>query len=92
MSWHVYVLINPKGRRYVGWTGRSPEQRLGEHNAGLNSWTRANGPWRLLYFETFDTKQAALRRERYLKTGASRRLLDELAGSSRVDEGSDQSG
>ena len=92
MPWQVYVLRNEKGRRYVGSTGRSAQQRLSEHNAGLNFWTRANGPWRLVYFESFETKQAALRRERYFKTGAGRRTLDVLVGRAGVDQGKAQSG
>ena len=80
MRWYVYVLINPDRRRYVGVTGRSPEVRLAEHNAGFSRWTRAYRPWRLLHSETYNDKRAALTRERFLKTGAGRRLLDSLSG------------
>jgi putative endonuclease len=69
MSWYTYVLQNPVGKKYVGHTGRAPAVRLAEHNAGLNRWTKANGPWALVYFEEFDTKSAAMTRERYFKTG-----------------------
>ena len=87
-GWFVYALRNDKARRYVGWTGRTPKQRLTEHNAGLNAWTRAHGPWRLVYFEKHGSKQAAIRRERYFKTGAGRRELDRLlAPREGKDEG-----
>ena len=78
MPWYVYILANAKGRRYVGSTGRSPEVRLAEHNAGLSRWTRAHRPWRLLRWETFDSKHMALARERFLKSGSGRRMLDAL--------------
>jgi len=81
MPWYVYVLENEKGRRYVGSTGRTPQLRLAEHNAGLNHWTRAHGPWRLIYWETYDDKCLALARERFLKTGAGRRVRDRLIAS-----------
>ena len=78
MTWYVYVLTNAKGRRYVGTTGRLPEVRLAEHNGGLSRWTRPHRPWRLLRWETFDSKRLALARERFLKSGSGRRLLDAL--------------
>ena len=51
--------------RDAGWLHRllvavTRAQTPSEHNAGLNFWTRANGPWRLVYFESFETKEAAL--------------------------------
>ena len=79
MPWYVYVLTNAKGRRYVGTTGRSPEVRLAEHNAGLSRWTRPHRPWQLLYSEVYDSKRLALARERFLKTGAGRRLTDTIS-------------
>src|SRR5438132_763040 len=92
MPWQVYVLRNEKGRRYVGSTGRSAQQRLSEHNAGLNFWTRANGLCCFPTRRSSDLKQAALRRERYFKTGAGRRTLDVLVGRAGVDQGKAQSG
>ena len=81
MPWFVYVLLSNRGHHYVGSTGRSPHLRLAEHNAGLNRWTRAYRPWRLLYWESYDSKQLALARERLFKTGAGRRLRDSLTAS-----------
>jgi len=34
--------------------------------------TRSGVPWRLVYFEKFDTRAEAVRRERELKTGKGR--------------------
>ena len=78
MSWYIYVLENESGKRYVGCTSRNPEVRLTEHNAGLNRWTRGRGPWHLVYWEMQDSKKEALSRERFLKTGAGRRVRDAL--------------
>ena len=82
MSWFVYVLENPAGKRYVGSTGRSPMIRLAEHNEGLNRWTRTNGPWRLVYAEEHPSKHDAIIRERFFKTGAGRRERDRLVDAS----------
>jgi predicted GIY-YIG superfamily endonuclease len=83
MAWHVYVLENPSGLRYVGFTGRAPEQRLEEHNHGLNRWTKAHRPWRLVYSEAHHVKADAQRRERYFKTGVGREERDMLVGASQ---------
>ena len=77
MPWHVYVLENTAGKRYVGSTGRDPSIRLSEHNQGLNRWTKANGPWRLVYSEEYSTKKEALQRERFFKTGTGRNVRDD---------------
>ena len=92
MSWYVYVLEDEAGRRYVGSTGRSPQLRLAEHNAGLNRWTRAHRPWRLLYWETYDSKRLALARERFLKTGVGRRLRDSLRALAHTEHGDSSAG
>ena len=81
--WHIYVLENEVGRRYVGYTGRDPELRLCEHNEGLNRWTRGRGPWRLVYAEEHQRKSEAVRRERYLKTGVGREERDRLVAGAQ---------
>lgn len=73
----VYVLRSIKNKkRYTGCTSKSPVVRLKEHNSGTDDWTRQNGPFKLIYTEKHETKRAALRRERFLKTGVGRKFID----------------
>jgi predicted GIY-YIG superfamily endonuclease len=73
----VYVLKSLKnGKRYVGSTAKSPEQRLKEHNEGSNKWTRANRPFELVYQEQLSDKTDCLKREHVLKSGQGRKYLD----------------
>ena len=51
----VYVLRNPAGRLYVGFTADLPE-RLRRHQAGEAGWTRSRGPWTLVHQEQFLVK------------------------------------
>lgn len=77
--YHVYVLRSQKSlKRYVGITSQSPDEKLKEHNSGATAWTRANRPFQLIYFEDFDNKTIALKRERFFKTGNGRKVLDKL--------------
>jgi putative endonuclease len=73
----VYVLRSLRhGKRYVGYTSKTPSERLAEHNSGANQYTRQNGPFELVYFEEFNDKKEALIRERFLKSGQGRKYLD----------------
>jgi putative endonuclease len=42
-------------------------KRLQEHNRGENQFTRSKMPWRLIFFQEFETKQEALIQEKKLK-------------------------
>ncbi|MGE0445354.1 MAG: GIY-YIG nuclease family protein [Vicinamibacterales bacterium] len=56
---------------YVGMTN-DVEARLEWHNTGPSGHTRRYRPWRLLVSMKFRTEQAAVRFERYLKSGSGR--------------------
>jgi len=67
MKHYVYILrsINYK-RHYVGYT-INIERRVSEHNNGNTKSTRPFKPWKLIYFEEFDDKSKAYKREWHLK-------------------------
>jgi len=84
VTYYVYVLESlANGKHYVGSTSKPPEVRLREHNGGSNRWTRHNRPFKLVYYEEHQSMAEARRRERFLKSGAGRRMRDELAGGFR---------
>jgi predicted GIY-YIG superfamily endonuclease len=69
----VYVLrsdLDP-ARHYVGLTA-DVAQRLAWHKAGQVPSTAALRPWRVLVSIEFDNGSAAIRFERYLKSGSGR--------------------
>lgn len=77
----VYALRSLKNKkRYVGYTGKSIEERLKEHNSGCNKWTRENGPFRILHTEEFKNKTETRKRELFLKSGQGRKFLDNMGG------------
>jgi putative endonuclease len=74
----IYVLKSQRNRkRYIGSSSKLAKDRTAEHNTGANSFTSQNRPWVLIYQETFATKNEALRREKFLKSGQGRKWLDE---------------
>ena len=73
----VYVIKSLKnGKRYVGKTSKKVSERLVEHNQGKSPFTRNNRPYILIYYEDNYCNQCVGSRERFLKSGKGRELLD----------------
>jgi putative endonuclease len=64
------------GKLYKGSTNNI-ENRLWAHNAGLSPYTKGRGPWELIYFEAFQTRAEAMKREKFFKSGKGREYLKE---------------
>ena len=60
---YTYILECADGTLYCGWTNHLKE-RVAAHNAGKGAkYTKNRRPVVLKYYETFSTKQEAMRRE-----------------------------
>jgi len=68
MAFYVYVLASQRnGTIYIGHT-ESISRRTWEHReGGVQSFTAKYGVKRLVHYETFETREAAFRRERAMK-------------------------
>jgi putative endonuclease len=76
--YYIYALRSLRNnKRYIGHTSKDVLLRLKEHNSNCNAWTRQNGPFEFLYSEAYQTKQEAIKREHFLKSGQGRKWLDE---------------
>jgi len=76
---YVYVIESIKnGKRYTGFTSKTPEERLKEHNQGTTTWTSKNRPFKLIYSEKFNSKNIARKREQYLKSSKGREFINKL--------------
>ena len=64
---YTYVLRCSDGSLYTGWTNNM-ERRLKDHNSGNGAkYTRSRRPVELIYYEQFETKEEAMRREWQIK-------------------------
>lgn len=64
---YTYILQCSDGTYYTGWTNHL-EERVRIHNLGKGAkYTRSRTPVELLYYETFETKEEAMRREYAIK-------------------------
>lgn len=77
--WYVYVLYSYSGKRtYVGYSN-DVERRLFEHNVSeKKGFTLRYRPWVLIHQESFENKQEAMMREKFLKTGRGRLELQKF--------------
>lgn len=66
-GFYTYILLCADGTLYCGWTNNLV-RRLSAHNAGTASkYTRSRLPVTMVYFESHDSKQAAMSREFHIK-------------------------
>jgi putative endonuclease len=78
MPFEVYVLISEKdGIRYVG-SGVDAGERLRRHNLGDYLFTKGHRPWSIVYKEEYNSRSEAMKREKFLKSGQGRKILDDI--------------
>ena len=77
--YYVYFLRSLRNKKvYTGFTEKVPSKRLEEHNFGTNTWTRNNGPFKILYYETYYCEKDAREREKFYKSGFGRKIRDSI--------------
>jgi putative endonuclease len=74
----VYILQSKKDFSfYIGQTN-DLDARLSKHNDGFSKYSSSKMPWRLVYFEKFDTRTEAIKRENEIKSKKSRKYIEVL--------------
>lgn len=64
---YTYIVQCRDGSFYTGWTNNI-EKRIEDHNNGKGAkYTKARRPVTLVYYEMFQTKEEAMRREYVIK-------------------------
>ena len=73
--YYVYVLFSRKDNgSYIRYT-KDLKRRFTEHNNGYSVSTKDRAPFLLIYYEPFINNSDALSRDKYLKSGYSRKQL-----------------
>ena len=81
LMYYVYILKSLKTKKlYIGHTD-DLVRRLEEHNTKRGGkYTQQNGPWRLVYNESYPDRSSAVQREIYLKSTRGSQEKKKLAG------------
>ncbi len=75
MKFFVYVIKSSEGYYYTGMT-EDLERRLSEHNNKTKSfWTKRGTDWEIIYYEEFDTRQDALKRELWIEEWTRKEVI-----------------
>jgi predicted GIY-YIG superfamily endonuclease len=77
----LYVLKGETGKRYVGITNDLP-RRLKEHGSHHSKIDQILGEFTVIHTELFFDHKSARLREKFLKSGQGRKLLDKLENDS----------
>ena len=79
MTFCVYIMTNkPQGTLYIGYTD-DLARRVWEHRTkAVPGFTKKHGLTRLVYYEAFDTREAAKQRERRLKSWLRRWKIEAI--------------
>ena len=84
---YTYILKCKDGSLYTGWTN-DLEQRVAAHNTGKGAkYTKARRPVELVYFEEFETKEQAMKREYAIKQMARKDKLELVRRKEKADAG-----
>ena len=83
MTAYAYIVECADGTLYSGWTN-DREKRIAAHNAGQGAkYTRSRRPVTLRYYEEFEDKSEALRRECALKKLSRAKKLKLIKGGKK---------
>jgi len=76
--YYTYILKSLKNDRYYTGSTDNLNKRLCEHNSGRSKYTRSTRPFKLMHYETFQSRAEAVQREKYFKTGKGREKFKKL--------------
>jgi putative endonuclease len=72
----VYILYSAKyDKIYIGFTADLDSRLLSHNKLATKGWTIRFRPWNLIYTQDFQTKQEAMKREKYLKSFRGREWI-----------------
>ena len=78
MKYFTYVLFSHKFEQLqIGHT-YNLENRFSQHNKGRVASTKPFIPYEIIYFEVFENKDDAVKREKELKSSTGRRFLKQF--------------
>jgi putative endonuclease len=76
--YYCFILYSTKLDKYYIGSTANLEGRLQRHNTANTGFTSTGKHWEITYFETFETKPEAMKREQELKRWKSRAKIEGL--------------
>ena len=73
--YYAYVIKSLTSDYYYKGHCENLDLRIKQHNSGITKSLRSYAPFEIVYFEVFQTREEAIKREKYFKSSAGRRFL-----------------
>ena len=77
-KFYVYILQSLKDFSFYIGQCDDLDKRMSKHFDGMSKYTSAKRPFRLVYFEVFNSRSDALKREKEIKKMKSRKYIEHL--------------
>ena len=74
----VYILYSEVLRRYYVGSTNDVQTRVERHNTSKYGYTKIGRPWQLEYVAVFESRGAAMKREKQIKSWKSSKAIYEL--------------
>ena len=78
VKWYTYIIYSFKTDKYYIGSTENLNWRVERHNMGWGKYTKRGIPWEIVYYESFDNKTEAIKREREIKKKKSRKYIEKL--------------
>ena len=78
MKFYTYILFSVTLNRYYIGSTNEVDGRIDRHLASKKGFTARAKDWELKYYETFETRSEAIRREMQIKKWKSRKMIERL--------------
>ncbi|MCP2028030.1 putative endonuclease [Flavobacterium sp. HSC-32F16] len=82
---YIYIIYSKTLDKYYIGSCQDIERRLQDHLNGRSTFTKTAKDWELKYFETFLTRSEACRRELQIKKMKSRKYIENLIITKRLE-------
>lgn len=67
MDFKVYIIYSASYDLYYKGVTTDLQKRINDHNQGFSRFTKNKGPWKLVFYKSFEDKKKALQYEMMLK-------------------------
>ena len=75
--YYTYILYSKNYNKHYYGSTINLLKRLQEHNKGKSNFTKAFIPWEVIYYEEYDTRSEAYKRELFFKSSEGKKWLKE---------------
>jgi putative endonuclease len=78
LRYYTYILQSLKDFSFYVGQCDDLDRRMSKHFDGFSKYSASKRPLRLVYFETFDSRSKALKREKEIKSKKSKKYIEQL--------------